>query len=107
MTRPLPEGKELAPARTFLATHRDSVAGRYSREGLTLDQVIREIVQECEAERAHATGRGDAPGEFEAKAEDYVIWEGAKCVAVVRSRPDGGHRVVVFEAKASATAEDD
>jgi hypothetical protein len=89
--------EKLAKRRVFFVTVGAYEQGSTCRRGLTVDDVIREQLDDMGDGLEYALKRGRKPAPFAADEDDTVIGDGGKIAAVITTRRDGKTIVTRFE----------
>jgi hypothetical protein len=83
--------------RTIVATTAEYGRWRLSRVGLDLDDAINEEMQDYRAGLRGAADRGIGPDAYAAGEPDVALWEGERCLALIRPLPGGEPEVLRFD----------
>ena len=93
----LPPYTDRPGSRTILASTGDYSRWKLCRVGLTLDDAIDEELDDYRSGLAGATGRGISPEAYAEGEPDVALWDGERCLAVIRPRAGGDPEVTRFD----------
>jgi hypothetical protein len=81
--------------RTIVATTAECGRYKLSRVGLTADDAVDEELDDYR--RGLGTAKGEAADAYARDQPDVALWEGERCLAVIRPRPGGDPEVTRFD----------